>query len=124
MDGFPMTMDMLVRRRFAELARGLETRCVGGIDRPHRWKPHEVIDVETGFGMTDPEAWACVARWLEDTSLPLKSAELRQPKGAVGYVLNVNMKHLDRRVYVKFEFIIIAERNFICGRSFHLEDPR
>jgi hypothetical protein len=79
---------------------------------------------ESGYGMTDPAAWSLLATALEDPSRELETLQLENPPGAIGYVMKIRMDHLPKRVYVKFEFFVVAGVGVICGRSFHLEDPR
>jgi hypothetical protein len=116
-------MEMALRLRFAGLARDPKRRCVGAIDRPARWYPERVPD-ESGFGMTDPAAWELLATRLEDSTQTLESVILDKPPGAIGYAMKISLAHLSSRVYAKFEFIVVAGNNAICGRSFHLENPR
>ena len=116
-------MEMALRRRFASLARDPKRRCVGGLDRPARWFPERVPD-EAGFGMTDPGAWNLIAERLENSGQRLETIMLDRPPGAIGYVMKVKLAHLSDRLYVKFEFIVLAGSNIVCGRSFHPEDPR
>lgn len=117
-------MELVLRRQLAALARSPQTRRVGGPDRPHRWRPGEVPDAETGYGMTDAAAWALLASKLEDPTQKLEQIELRIPPMATGYVMKVAAGHLDNRIYIKFEFIVSAGCRLICARSFHIEAPR
>ena len=117
-------MEMALRRRFAALARDPKARRVGGIERPTRWYPERVPDPTSGLGMTGPAAWSFLAERLEDPDQEMESITLDKPPGAVGYVMKVRLDHGSKRLYVKFEFLAIAGSSVICGRSFHLEDPR
>ena len=74
--------------------------------------------------MTDAAAWAGVARWLADCKIPLTELQLRIPQGATAYVMKGQISGNKRRVYVKLEFLIMTGSECVCGRSFHLEDPR
>ena len=113
-----------MRRQFAVLARDPKRRVVGGVGRPHQWRPERVPDPESGYGMTDAAAWSLIAAALEDANRELETLQLDIPPGAIGYVMKLQMSHLPKRVYTKFEFIVMAGVGIICGRSFHLEDPR
>jgi hypothetical protein len=113
-----------LRRQFAALARDPKRRVVGGVGRPHRWRPNQVPADDSGYGMTDAAAWALLAAALEDVNQKLETLPLDKPPGAIGYVMKVRMDHLPKRLYTKFEFFVVAGVGVICGRSFHLEDPR
>jgi len=117
-------LDMPFRWVLATLARSSRTRFVGQPpERPHRWRPYSVPGSD-GNGMTDPAAWELIADCLEDPKQKIETIVLRKPKGATAYVMKIRVPYLPERIYAKFEFVVPASGRKICGRSFHLEDPR
>ena len=117
-------LEMPFRWALATLARTSRTRFVGQPpERPHRWRP-QTVPSANGYGMTDPAAWELIAERLEDPKQRMEIIVLRQPKGAKAYVMKFRLPHLPRRIYAQFEFVVPASGQKICGRSFHLEDPR
>jgi hypothetical protein len=74
--------------------------------------------------MTDMAAWELIAECLEDSTQSVEQMTLHTPVGATAYVMKVSQPHFPRRVYSKFEFLVSSDGQRICGRSFHLEEPR
>lgn len=117
-------LGMPFRWVLATLARTSRTRFVGQPpERPHRWRP-QTVPGSNGYGMTDPEAWEMIADRLEDPKQKVETIILRKPKGAKAFVMKIRLPHLPARIYAKFGFVVPANGQKICGRSFHLEDPR
>lgn len=113
------------RRRLAALARSSSTRLVGIYpERPSKWFPGNVRDVD-GYGFTDEAAWEHIAECLEDRCQLVETKKLDHPPTGVGYIMKMPLKHLHDRLYIKFELIICGHSTpKLCGRSFHLEEPR
>ena len=84
----------------------------------------QTVPCPNGYAMTDPAAWELIAERLEDPKQRLETTVLRKPKGAKAYVMKIRLPHLPARIDAKFEFVVPASGQKICGRSFHLEDPR
>jgi hypothetical protein len=74
--------------------------------------------------MTDSAAWELIVECLEDPEQKIEIIVLRKPKGATAYVMKIRVPYRPARIYAKFEFTVPASGRKICGRSFHLEDPR
>ena len=117
-------LEMPFRWVLATLARTARTRFVGQPpERPHRWQP-QTVPCPNGYGMSDLAAWEPIAERLEDPKQRLEIIVLRKPKGAKAYVMKTRLPNLPARIDAKFEFVVPASGQKICGRSFHLEDPR
>lgn len=114
-----LSMRTVRRRRLAELARDPQKRRVGGAGRPHRWRPNEVPDPVTGYGMTDAAAWALVAKSIEDVNVKITKLKLKKPPGCIAYVMNIEIYEYSKTIYIKFEFLTDDNSDFICARSFH-----
>lgn len=117
-------METALRSLLAKLARSAEARFVGRPpDRPNRWYPGRVPDAE-GYGMTDAAAWELIGMALEDRAQAMKLKTLDKPPGVTAYEMIIKLPHHPEKLYVKFEFLVPNNVQKICGRSFHLEDPR
>lgn len=103
-----------IRHQLAVLARRKKARV---IDKPNKWRPHEVICQETGAPFTDAGAWEYIADLL-DRGHPLEEAAQEQPPGVTAYVMLVALA--EETLYIK----VRLGAGFILGRSFHYSDKR
>jgi hypothetical protein len=101
-----------IRHQLAVLARRKRARV---IDRPNRWRPHEVICPETGEPYTDAGAWEFIADLLEQGH-ELEESPQEQPAGVTAYVMHVSIAA--ETLYIK----VRLGTGCILGRSFHRSD--
>ena len=107
------------RRLLVKLARKATTRSDQWTrHRPTEWEPSAVRDPRGGFfpHFTPATAWDFIASKLEEGH-PVETRTLRQPPGALGFILKIRLREDDPRLYVKLE--LSQRRNFVFGRSFH-----
>ena len=90
-------------------------------ERPTDWRPGQVRNpdgvLDTHF--TDAAAWELIAARLEDGH-PIETVELRQPKGAIGYVMKIDLEPSRPQLYVKLQL----GSGKIIGRSFHYSERK
>ena len=115
-------IDQATRRQLVTLARRRDARIATfSRERPTDWRPTEVRNphgvLDTYF--TDSTAWALVAARLEHGE-EVKVIELRQPKGAKGYVMLIDLGSDVPELYVKLQL----GAGKIFGRSFHYSEYR
>lgn len=112
--------DRETRNLLAKLASKRSTRMSGPTQgRPADWNPGDVRDPEDdilGGYFTDDSAWNLIATKLREGH-PLETTDLRNPVGATGYVLKVEIERGSPRLYIKVE--LSRNRRLIFGRSFH-----
>lgn len=84
--------------------------------QPTRWCPNQVRNPDGVLDeyFTNLTAWELIASRLEDGE-EIEVIELRQPKGATGYVMRINLGAEVPKVYVKLQL----RSGRIFGRSFH-----
>lgn len=86
--------------------------------RPTDWRPGKVRNPEGLFDtFTDPTAWEFVASRLE-AGEEVEVIELRQPPGAKGYVMKIDLGAGVPTLYVKLQL----GAGKIIGRSFHYSE--
>ncbi len=116
-----MSIDASTRHELVLLARRRRARVTEfHSSRPIDWRPGEVRDptgtLATHF--TDDAAWELIASKLE-CEHPVETLELRQPPGATGYVMKIDVEPSGVPVYVKLQL----GAGKIIGRSFHYSEP-
>jgi hypothetical protein len=86
---------------------------------PRDWRPHGIPDPRRGDGgsFTDDSAWEYISELL--VAHPIRQIILRQPDGAIGYVMIVEVG-AKRPLYIKVQL----GSNTIIGRSFHYSTPK
>jgi len=84
---------------------------------PSKWKPHSVVNPESGEVFTDAGAWDFVASLLENGH-PIEEIILDKPPGKKAYVLIVEIKTTSRNLYIKIQL----GSGVIWGRSFHYSE--
>ena len=109
-----------IRRELAVLARRSHARVTEfRIDRPIDWRPGQVRNpnglLDTHF--TDATAWELIASKIEDGH-PIEVVMLREPPGATGYVMKIDVEPGQPRLYVKLQL----GSGRIIGRSFHYSE--
>ena len=109
-----------VRRQLALLARRSRDRVTEfSAERPTDWRPGQVRNpkgvLDTHF--TDAAAWELIAACLEDGH-PIEIVELHKPKGAVGYVMKIDIEPGRPKLYVKLQL----GSGKSVGRSFHYSE--
>lgn len=120
--GDSAVIDQATRRQLVTLARRRDARIATfSRDRPTDWRPTEVRNahgvLDTHF--TDSTAWELIAARLEQGE-EVSVIELRQPKGATGYVMLIDLGSDVPELYVKLQL----GAGKIFGRSFHYSDYR
>ncbi len=103
-----------IRHQLAVLARRKKARV---IDKPNKWRPHEVICPATGEPFTEAGAWEYIADLL-DQEHPLEEAAQEQAPDVMAYVMQVSV--LTETLYIK----VRLGAGFILGRSFHYSDKK
>ena len=82
-----------IRQQLIVLARRSRARITEfRRDRPTEWRPHEVRNLDGLIApyFTDGDAWELIASRLE-RGHHVEVVELRQPPGATGYVMMINL---------------------------------
>ena len=88
-------------------------------DRPTDWRPTEVRNPDglLDAHFTDSTAWELIAARLE-VGAEVEVIELRQPPGAKGYVMKMELGTDVPKLYVKLQL----GAGKIIGRSFHYSE--
>ena len=115
-----MALSAETRHQLVVLARRKQARVTEfSSDRPTDWRPGQVRNpaglLDTHF--TDAAAWELIASRLEDGH-PVETVELRQPAGATGYVMKIDIEPGYLKLYVKLQL----GSGKIIGRSFHYSE--
>ncbi|HYT89811.1 MAG TPA: hypothetical protein VEL76_13970 [Gemmataceae bacterium] len=87
------------------------------IDKPSKWRPHEVICPATGEPFTEAGAWEYIADLL-DGGHPLEEVPQEQPPGKMAYVMQVLIS--TETLYIK----VRLGAGCILGRSFHYSEEK
>ena len=66
---------------------------------------------------TDAAAWEHIAARLEEGH-PIETVELHSPKGAIGYVMKIDLEPGQAQLYVKLQL----GSGKIIGRGFHYSE--
>ena len=108
------------KRQLAVLARRSHARVTAfSAERPTDWRPGQVRNpdgvLDTHF--TDAAAWELIAARLEDGH-PIETMELHKPRGAIGYVMKIDLEPSRPQLYVKLQL----GSGKIIGRSFHYSE--
>ncbi len=114
-------IDEAMRWQLVTLARRVNARVsTFSRDRPTKWRPNEVRNpdgvLDTHF--TESTAWELIATRLENGE-EVEVIELKQPKGAKGYVMLIDLGSDVPDLYVKLQL----GAGKIFGRSFHYSEP-
>lgn len=112
-----MSIDPSIRKQLIMLARRFTAwRTDWKQSRPTDWRPDSVRNpnsvVEPNF--TDESAWELIADQLE-AGCEVKTIELRQPRGKIGYVMEIDFEQNQPIIYIKIQL----GSGVIFGRSFH-----
>ena len=85
-------------------------------DRPIDWKPGEVDNPDGILDeyFTKISAWEHIATQLENGH-PVETVKLREPPGAEGYVMKIDIEPGKPRLYIKLQL----GPGKIIGRGFH-----
>lgn len=85
-------------------------------DRPTEWRPQEVRNPDGLIApyFTDGDAWEFIASRLEGGEY-VHPMELDTPRGAIGYVMMIDVEPTMPLVYIKLQL----GSGKIIGRSFH-----
>lgn len=108
------------RDQLAILARRSRARVTEfSPKRPIDWRPEQVRNpngvLDTHF--TDAAARELIAT-LIDEGHPIEMVELNKPKGAIGYVMKINLEPRQPQLYIKLQL----GSGKIIGRSFHYSE--
>ena len=114
-------IDDELRRQLALCASKKQRRVVYTPAKgpPCKWKPTTVVNPESGLPFTAVSAWQLVAKLIEGGH-PIERIVLRNPKGAHGYVLKVELEAGRPLLYIKLQWGAAK----VIGRSFHYSDRR
>lgn len=113
-------IDKETRRQLVSLARNPRARkSEFSPSQPTRWNPGQVRNPDGVIDMyfTPLTAWELIAIRLEEGE-EVEVIELRQPKGAKGYVMLIDLGSELPKLYVKLQM----RGGVIFGRSFHYTD--
>lgn len=109
-----------VRKELVQLLADPRKRLAGGAAKlGHRWHPYAVTDPLDGTPFSPNGAWE-FCRDLLQRDHPLEAIELKQPKGAWGYVMRIDLRDDNPQLYIKLQI----HGQTVIGRSFHYDDPR
>lgn len=110
-------IDDETRRQLVSLARSPRARkSQFNPSQPTDWRPGQVRNPDGVLDMyfTSLTAWDLIATRLEEGE-EVDVIELRQPKGAKGYVMRIDLGPEVPKLYVKLQM----RGGVIFGRSFH-----
>ena len=101
-------------------ARRSRTRtATSTVKRPTKWPPTEVCNpdgwLDTHFTVTTAREF--IATKLEEGE-PVEVIELNRPKGAKGYVMKIELRPGEPKLYMKLQM----GSTKVIGRSFHYSD--
>lgn len=103
-----------IRREIIARARDKKRRFYAYTDlRPCVFNP-EQVENESGFAFSPEGAWQFIANKIEDGE-PLEEKRLDIPPGEIAYVMQVDLKNGNARIYIKVQLL----GNGILCRSFH-----
>lgn len=116
-----MSIDESIRRQLVVLARRSRARSDEfSPNRPTDWRPQEVRNPAGTLDLyfTKTTAWEFIASHLE-SGHPVEVITLRQPPGATGYVMEIDVEDGQPPIYIKLQL----GSGRIIGRSFHYSRP-
>ena len=118
--GSPGGIDESTRHELAVLAKRPHARTSAFTrERPSDWRPGQVRNpngiLDDHF--TESTAWELIAERLE-TGEHVELIDLRQPRGARGYVMRIDLGSELPKLYVKLQL----GSGGIFGRSFHYSE--